>query len=53
MTLRERATELWTPVTRWYAGYSRRDQRINAFFSGPSASVSDSVNSDAADRLSH
>jgi len=28
VTLRERATQTWAPVARWYAGYSRRDQRI-------------------------
>ena len=28
MTLRERITKAWAPVARWYAGYSRRDQRI-------------------------
>lgn len=28
MTLRARLAEMWAPVARWYAGYSRRDQRI-------------------------
>ena len=28
MTLRERATQAWAPVARWYGRYSRRDQRI-------------------------
>ena len=28
MTLRERFLRAWAPVRRWYAGYSRRDQRI-------------------------
>jgi hypothetical protein len=28
VTLRERATQAWAPVARWYARYSRRDQRF-------------------------
>jgi hypothetical protein len=28
VTLRARVAEAWAPVARWYAGYSRRDQRI-------------------------
>ena len=28
MTLRERATQAWAPVARWYARYPRREQRF-------------------------
>ncbi|HWP66850.1 MAG TPA: type II secretion system protein GspM [Candidatus Limnocylindria bacterium] len=28
MSWRERLRQAWAPVARWYAGYSRRDQRI-------------------------
>lgn len=28
MTVRARLARYWAPVARWYAGYSRRDQRI-------------------------
>jgi hypothetical protein len=28
VTLRSQMAEVWAPVARWYAGYSRRDQRI-------------------------